>query len=141
MSPGLLADGSFSEEAWDFGDDLGQGGCVVDSLEIPNEPGFCGTIALERSMGIGIWKGPSEVDVLIDLLGDEFSEVIAGLTRAESVNFTAHLVRNMDWEPQGLDPEDPKLVASLQHVVRDLQASSSLTELAEQWLTNHRRGW
>lgn len=41
----------------------------LDELGLPLDGagGFCGTIALERSMGIGIWNRPTENDLLAKL--------------------------------------------------------------------------
>jgi len=141
MNMGTLQGGDFPEQPWDFGDDLGQGGCVVDGLLSPENSGGCGTIALERSMGIGIWRGPSEVDVMVEILREEFSEVVSGLNLLETNDFTGYLLRNMAWDRQNLDPEDPELRSSLERVVTDLQRDGSLRKLAEEWILRHRRLW
>jgi len=141
MSFETLDGGDFSERPWDFGDDLGQGGCVIDDLMVPENSGGCGTIALERAMGIGIWRGPSEVDVMVELLREEFSEVILGLNLLETHDFTAYLIRNMDWERQNLDPEDPEIRTAVRKVIEDLRAGGSLRRLAEEWILKHRRLW
>ena len=141
MNMGTLQGGDFPEQSWDFGDDLGRGGCVVDGLLPPENSGGCGTIALERSMGIGIWRGPSEVDVMVEILREEFSEVVSGLNLLETNDFTGYLLRNMAWDRQNLDPEDPELRSSLERVVTDLQRDGSLRKLAEEWILRHRRLW
>jgi len=130
-----------SEEGWDLGDELGQGGCVIDGLPDLNSSGGCGTIALERSMGIGIWRGPSEVDVMVELLREEFSEVIEGLNLPETHDFTGYLIRNMAWDRQNLDPEDPEMRPAVKKVIEELQADGSLRRLAEEWILRHRRLW
>jgi len=41
----------------------------LDELGLLDDAGgFCGTIALEQSMGIGIWNRPTENDLLVGLL-------------------------------------------------------------------------
>lgn len=141
MSSGRLTEDNFPEESWDLSDGIGSGGCVVDGFLVPENSGGCGTIALERSMGIGTWRGPSEVDVMVELLREEFSEVIEGLNLLETHDFTGYLIRNMAWERQNLDPEDPQIRSAVKKVIEDLREDGSLRRLAEEWILRHRRLW
>lgn len=133
------------EESWrirqpkSFGGELTR--CVPDWPELPDDGGFCGTIAMNLALGIGVWKGPTENDRLIDALHRELSSTMAELTPKGQGDLIRHILYGMGWSPSGREGDDPELQPFVDKLVEELVTSGRLRALTEEWMLSERRGW
>lgn len=117
-------------------------GCGVPDWPGPsNDGGFCGTIAMNLALGIGVWKGPTENDRLIEALHRELSSTMAELTRKGQGDLIRHILYSISWSPSGLEGDAPELQPLVDSLVEELVTSGRLRSLTEQWLLRERRGW
>lgn len=140
MAPSIPRPALWSEDLEDSLEDDARG-CVPEWPTVPDGSSGCGTIALNLAMGIGIWKGPTENDRLIEALEKALEVPMADLTDRDRSNLLRHMLYGMDWKPSGLEGDDPELQPLVDRLVEELRASGRMRQLVEEWLLSQRRGW